>query len=523
MTPQPIRPGTARPAALAGAAAAGLSLGLTELVAGLTDAVPSAVAAVGSLVVEATPPIVERIAIGLFGTSDKGALAIGTVLVALAFGAVVGVLARTRRWVPAGAFGGFAAAGVAAALTQPATEPAPTVVTIALAAAVGAGVLVWLLRHIRPTEVEAPPSVEPQTAGLAPSPSRRRFVAGVAGAGVSALAAGVAGRSLIISRSEQVRTSFHLPPVAGGVAAPGPTTSFAVTGLTPIVVPNDDFYRIDTALVVPRPDTETWRLRIKGMVDHPVSLTFSDLMAMPLHEEYITISCVSNEVGGQLVGNAKWTGVRLAELLDRAGVQHGATQVVGRSTDGWTAGFPTDVVFDGREPLVAIGMNDEMLPPRHGYPARLIVPGLYGYVSATKWLSEIELTTWESFDGYWIPRGWAKEGPIKTQSKIDVPRLGAQVAADPVVMAGVAWAPLKGIAKVEVRIDDGDWQEATLSVPLSAAAWVQWRHEVSLPSGRTYHLTVRATDGTGETQTSAIAAPTPSGATGHHTIEFTTL
>jgi DMSO/TMAO reductase YedYZ molybdopterin-dependent catalytic subunit len=285
------------------------------------------------------------------------------------------------------------------------------------------------------------------------------------------------------------------------------------------VVPNEDFYRIDTALLVPRPDPATWTMKVEGMVERPLEFSLDDLLAMPLREEYVTISCVSNEVGGDLVGNALWTGVPLREVLDMAGVQSGATQVVGRSVDGWTAGFPTDVVFDGREPLIALGMNGEPLPPRHGFPARLIVPGLYGYVSATKWLESIELTTWEAFDGYWIPRGWAKSGPIKTQSRIDVPRRGELVNGQPAVFAGVAWAPLKEIERVEVQIDDGPWLEAELSTPLSEAAWVQWRLETPVAPGE-HHARVRATDGTGATQTETRTPPAPDGATGWHSVRF---
>ncbi len=516
MTTNPVPPDTSRLAALAGAAAAGLSLGLAELVAGLTESVPSAVASVGAIVVERTPSVVERTAISIFGTADKGALAIGTVIIALIVGAVVGVVGRRRRWLVPFAFAVFAVLGLTAAFDQPARDAALTFLTIAGAALIGGLALDRLL-----TRLVATPDATP-TDGVPSDPSRRAFVAGVAGVGVSALAAGAVGRSLIISRSEEVRDSISLPRAETRARPPGPDASFAVTGLEPIIVPNDEFYRIDTALIVPRPDPETWRMRIMGMVDNPLSFTLSDIMAMPLHEEYVTISCVSNEVGGDLVGNAKWTGVRLSELLDRAGVHAAADQVVGRSTDGWTAGFPTSAVFDGREPLVAIGMNDEMLPPAHGYPARLIVPGLYGYVSATKWLSEIELTTWDGFDGYWIPRGWSKEGPIKTQSRIDVPRHGQQVPAGSVVMAGVAWAPLREILAVEVRIDEGPWEAAQLSEPLSDKAWVQWRHAMDLPAGGKYRLQVRATDGTGQTQTSAVSPPAPDGATGYHTIELRT-
>ena len=325
---------------------------------------------------------------------------------------------------------------------------------------------------------------------------------------------------MIIARSEEVRQSVALPVAELTVPAPPPDASFiGIPDLTPIVVPNDQFYRIDTALVVPRPDPETWRLRIKGLVDREVEYSLDDLMKRPLYEQYVTISCVSNEVGGDLVGNAKWTGVKLVDLLNEAGIQDGAEQLVGRSVDGWTSGFPVDLAFDGREPLLAIGMNGEPLPPRHGFPARLIVPGLYGYVSATKWIEEIELTTWDGFDGYWITRGWSKEAPIKTQSRIDHPRQGEKVTEDPLVLAGVAWAPTRGIEKVEVRVDEGEWIECELTSPLSDKAWVQWRAETTAGPGR-HTAQVRATDGTGSTQTAQRARPAPDGATGHHTIEF---
>jgi DMSO/TMAO reductase YedYZ molybdopterin-dependent catalytic subunit len=293
----------------------------------------------------------------------------------------------------------------------------------------------------------------------------------------------------------------------------------SVEGLTPLIVPNDEFYRIDTALIVPRVDPANWQVSVTGMVDNPLSFTLAELEAMPLIERYVTIACVSNEVGGDLVGNAKWTGVRLTEVLDRAGVQSGATQIVGKSVDGFTVGFPTEVAFDGREPMIAIGMNGEPLPPRHGYPARLIVPGLYGYVSATKWLSEVELTTWEAFDAYWVPRGWAKEAPIKTQSRIDVPRPGSQVQPGSTPIAGVAWAPIRGISRVEVRVDEGPWTDAEISEPLAAAAWVQWRATVDLPGG-SHAVEVRATDGDGVPQTPERRSPRPDGATGYHRAAY---
>jgi DMSO/TMAO reductase YedYZ molybdopterin-dependent catalytic subunit len=303
-------------------------------------------------------------------------------------------------------------------------------------------------------------------------------------------------------------------PAAAADLAPG------VAGLTPIVVPNDDFYRIDTRLSTPRLDASTWSLRIHGLVERELTLDYADLLARPMIERYVTIACVSNEVGGSLVGNAAWQGTLLAPLLDEAGVQQDASQVVGRSFDGWTCGFPTaHLAGAGGEAMIALAMNGEPLPAAHGYPARLIVPGLYGYVSATKWLTEIELTKLDDFDAYWVPLGWAKQAPILTQSRIDVPRLQQNVAAGTVTLAGVAWAPTRGISRVEVQLDDGAWQEAQLSQPLSTAAWIQWQLDVDLPAG-THIALVRATDGTGETQTAERTPPAPDGARGYHRISF---
>jgi DMSO/TMAO reductase YedYZ molybdopterin-dependent catalytic subunit len=296
-------------------------------------------------------------------------------------------------------------------------------------------------------------------------------------------------------------------------------SSLSVPGITPIVMPNDDFYRIDTALIVPRVDAASWTVKVTGMVQREVTLTYAELTALPIFEQYVTIACVSNHVGENLVGNAKWTGVHLREVLDKAGVQPGATQIVGRSVDGFTVGFPTEWAMDpSRDPMIAIGMNGQLLPPEHGYPARLIVPGLYGYVSATKWLSEIQLTTLEAFDAYWVPLGWAKEAPILTQSRIDVPQNGTQVPAGPVTIAGVAWAPDRGISKVEVRISGGPWQTAKLSAAISKATWVQWEYLWQAAPGG-HHIEVRATDGTGEVQTDQVTDPAPDGARGHHTIQ----
>ena len=309
------------------------------------------------------------------------------------------------------------------------------------------------------------------------------------------------------------------PTPTPAAAQPLTTTSVDVDGMTPLVTPNNDFYRIDTAFSIPRVDSNTWRLSIGGLVERPYSISFDELLGLSTFEEFITLCCVSNQVGGNLIGNAKWQGVPIWHLINHAGVKPEATQIVGRSVDGFTVGFPRDVAFDGRPAMVAVGMNGEALPFKHGYPARLIVSGLYGYVSATKWLQEIELTTWEGFDGYWIPRGWSKRGPVKLQSRIDVPRQASTISPGRQPIAGVAWAQNRGISKVEVRIDGGDWNEARLALPISKHTWVQWVHEWDATPG-SHVVQVRATEANGELQSEGPRPPAPNGAEGWHQIRF---
>ncbi len=501
------------PGGLAGAAAAAAALGVGELAAGVLAAGSSLVVAVGDLVVDFAPPSVEDTGISLFGTNDKLALVIGILVLSLLFGSLLGRLAVRRFAVAAGGFGLFGLVGLWAALRSPVMDDGAGIGVAVAAVAGGIGALWVLLRSVAPHQ---PVPADGRRA------SRRAFLAAAGGTAAFAVLAAAGGRWLL-DRSRRVlasgRDDVVLPVPGEPVAAPGPAASFDVQGLTPIVVPNDEFYRIDTALVVPRVDIQDWQLSITGMVDRPYTLNFTELSNLPMEEHYVTLSCVSNRVGGDLVGNARWLGVPLAAILDRAGVDPAASQIVGRSVDDFTVGFPTAAGLDGRTALVAIGMNGEPLPFEHGFPARLVVEGLYGYVSATKWLSEIHLTTLDAFDAYWVPRGWAKQAPIKTQSRIDVPDRGS-VAPGRQAVAGVAWAPGRGISRVEVRVDGGDWHEAEVSAPLSDAAWVQWLWEWDAEPGD-HVLEVRATDGDGVTQTDDVAPPRPDGATGYHSVRVT--
>ncbi|MBW3666914.1 MAG: molybdopterin-dependent oxidoreductase [Actinobacteria bacterium] len=492
---------------IAGALSAGLALGVSELVAGLFASFPSLVEGLGNFVVDKSPPGLKDFAIDVFGTADKLVLLIAITVVTLLLGALVGAFARNRFWIAVLVFAGFAVLAALAAARDPQIGLGLASVPAAAAALAGLATLRALNR------------ASEGIAATDPDDSRRSFIIG-AGAvlGIAALA-GSAGRILIERAKRMVagRDEVELPSPALALAPVPDAASLEVAGLTPILVPNEDFYRIDTALSVPRVDLQNWTLTVKGRVDRPYTIDFSDLLDMRMVERDITLSCVSNEVGGGLVGNARWQGVPLTEILDRAGVRDDAEQIVGRSVDEFTVGFPVSAAYDGREALVAVGMNGEPLPFEHGFPARLVVAGLYGYVSATKWLSEIELTGWEEFDAYWVPRGWAKEAPIKTQSRIDTPGRAERISPGPRRVAGVAWAPTRGISKVEVQLGRGEpWAEAVLSEPLSENAWVQWQIDWD-PAPGEYFLRVRATDGEGELQTEMERPPAPDGATGWHT------
>jgi DMSO/TMAO reductase YedYZ molybdopterin-dependent catalytic subunit len=499
----------------AGAVAVGAALATGELLAGLLSGVPSPLLAVAQLIIDVQPPGAKEVVVALFGTADKVAFQALIIVVALLIGALLGRLADRRPTAAAAVIMAFVAAGFLASLR----DASASLTLAAAGAGIEAAVGISVLRRL----VELARAPGDERAGM-PDWRRRSLLQAGGALAIGSFIAGAAGRYLL--EGQRAPVAAGTPPTAPRPAELPPgadiaTTDLTAAGLTPIVVPNDDFYRIDTALVVPNVDRAEWTLRVTGLVDREVTLTFDQLVTLPIVEQYVTIACVSNEVGGDLVGNAKWTGVALRDVLAMAGVQPAADQLVGRSVDGFTAGMPIEWVMDeSRVPMIAVAMNGVPLPRAHGYPARLIIPGLYGYVSATKWLSALELTRFDQFEGFWVPRGWAVRAPVLTQSRIDVPRQGNRFAAGRVPIAGVAWAPDRGIDAVEVKIDDGPWQRATLSSPISKATWVQWRYAWDATPG-SHQIEVRATDGTGEVQTDARSAPAPDGARGHHSIQVT--
>lgn len=565
-----------------GIVAVGLTLAVAELLAqignwlGVFHLTASPFSALGAAFIYFTPEWLKEFGIRLFGQSDKVALGVSMTGTFLLLGALIGLVGRRRpRWAVGIAVVLIVITGIAV-VTRPHASVVDLIPTI-VGGLVGTWFLVTALRTAlldprtgvaRAEQASADPD-GPPPAGLI---DRRRFFR-FAGLGALAAAAAAALSRWVPSTAdvEANRASVVLPtvtdsqpPLVSGTAAAsptataGPTTSApvgtstgaasggtsgtasgakttaatptvngqaapvdvdpAVPGITPYVTANDDFYRVDTAFTVPRVTTDAWQLKIHGLVDEPFQITYADLLALPQVERMVTLTCVSNEVGGDLAGNASWQGVRIADLLARAKPQAGADCVYSTSADGFTVTTPLATLTDGRDALFAIGMNGQPLPIEHGFPVRMVVPGLYGYVSATKWVVDLELTKFSEVTAYWTERGWAAKGPIKTASRIDVPRLGTVLSAGTVPVAGVAWAQHRGISKVEVQVDDGPWQPAELSGAVSADTWRQWVYSWPATSG-SHLLRVRATDGAGALQTADVQDVIPDGATGYHTVE----
>jgi len=488
-------------AAWIGVLALAAALGAGHLVAAFVGLNASPYLAVGNAAIDLTPTWLKDFAASTFGTADKTVLLGGMALVMVLLAVLAGLVSRTRVLAGQVLIGVFGVVGIVAVYSRP---DLGQIALIAPVASLLAGVMVFRSLHAA--------ALRPESA------SRRRFLfTGVAlGAGL----AGGAGQLFGSSKDAESSRAAVGPLVAAKTAPPVPADAdFAKLGTPAFLTANKDFYRIDTALVVPQVRTEDWSLRIHGMVDKEITYSYADIRNRPLVERIVTLCCVSNPVGGPYISTAKFIGVDLADLLTEAGVRPGAEQIFSTSVDGFTAGTPVSAVLAADSgAMLAIGMNGEPLPVEHGFPARLVVPGLYGFVSATKWVTDLELTTWAARQSYWLQRGWSEQAPIKTESRIDAP--GGTVAAGKVRLAGIAWAQHTGVDKVEVRLDNGPWQQAMLSAEVTKDAWRMWWAELDATSGG-HSARVRATDRSGYTQTDKIADVVPDGATGWHTITFT--
>ena len=564
----------------AGLLAAAVALGVAQLVAGITGPGGAPVVAVGRAAIDVTPRPVTDFAIRAFGSHDKAVLLTGIVVVLAVFAVAFGVLAVRRPAYGYAGLAVFTAVGLLAAATRPDFHPVDVVPTLAgaVAGVIALRLLVlearsaghvppvgddWPVRAggpVRPaaskprgaaderrdvagpptgpapTGEPAPPSgaalppgpaptrepagVLPTASGPVPVPNlgRRRFLTGSAVAVGTAAVTGLignalAGRTAVASSRSQLRIpspARPAPPLPAG-------TDLHIPGLSPFVTPEGSFYRVDTAIVLPQVSPQSWKLRVHGMVSRPVTFSLDDLLRRPLTEAWVTLTCVSNPVGGPYVGNAKWLGVPMADVLREAGISSGADQLLCTSVDGFTCGSPVETAMDGRNALLAVAMDGAALPVAHGFPVRMVVPGLYGYVSATKWVTDVKVTTFGAEPAYWVQQGWAAQGPVKTASRIDVPSGGARLTAGRVAVAGVAWAQHRGIAAVQVRVDSGAWQQARIAGVPGIDTWRQWVWDWDATPGN-HTLQVRATDETGFTQPEQQASPFPSGAQGWHTV-----
>jgi DMSO/TMAO reductase YedYZ molybdopterin-dependent catalytic subunit len=525
------------------ARAAGAVSGLLAAVAGVGAAEgvataigsTSPVVAVGTWAIDTSPAWLREWAIRNFGVDDKQVLVTGMLVTIALLGALAGAIGVARRRLAVGLTVAVGLVGVLAVLTvRGAHDPALVRITPALVAlVVSTGGLFLLLREMdreepkpltvglgtRVTPREEPIDVTPQRA-LPPVmiPSRRSFLTVAGAVGVVGATGGALWK--LGEQGSYATSGLITLPRAASPAAVVANADFAIPGLTPYFTPNDGFYRIDTALIVPRLDHAKWSMKIHGMVDHPVTLTYDDLLKSPLIERDVTLMCVSNEVGGNYNGTARWLGVRVADVLASVGIKPGADAVMSTSYDGWTCGTPLSALTDpNRDAMFAIGMNGQPLPYDHGFPVRMVVPGLYGFVSATKWITEFEVTRFDEFEAYWTSRGWSAQAPVKTQSRIDVPRPYSDLPTGAVEIAGVAWATHRGISKVEVLIDDIP-HVAELAPWDNKDTWRQWRLRDWKPTKGGQIVAVRATDGLGQVQVAKHSRPDPDGATGYHTVQY---
>ncbi|CAA9322465.1 MAG: probable sulfite oxidase [uncultured Nocardioidaceae bacterium] len=502
---------------LAGLLAAGAGVAVSEAVAALLTGVTSPLLSVGNRAVDQAPRPVKEWAIETFGTADKPVLIGGVIATVAVLAILAGVIGVRRPQVAAIAILVLGAVAGAATLTDRSATAGTglRLVPVLALVVIGLAALLSLLRplHRSVDRVSADPSVRP-----GPTGDRRSFL--LVAAAVTAVAAvgGGIARSFGELAATASRAAVRLPRPRSAASPVPAGTELEVGGITPYLTSNADFYRVDTALRVPDVPVDGWRLEVTGMVQRELSLSYEDLLSRPLVEKRITLTCVSNPVGGEYLGNAVWLGVPIADLLEEAGVDPRADAVRSRSVDDFTAGTPLSVLLDReRGALVAVGMNGEPLPLDHGFPARMVTPGLYGYVSATKWLVELEVTRFADFKAYWTTRGYSAEAPIKTSSRIDVPRSFAKVEAGRTPVAGVAWAQTRGIRSVEVRVDGGEWQEAELAAEDGIQTWRQWVWQWDATPG-SHTLEARATDATGDVQTGRRVPIAPNGATGWDSV-----
>ncbi len=495
--------------ALAGLGVTAGSLALAETVVRLGGTGPGPVEAVAEAFIDRTPPWLKDLAIDLFGTADKLALGVGIVVVMAGLAIAAGLAERARRLRGAAVVVVLAVIAAAATLTRPDGGLAATWPVLACGLA-GACALV---------AVGSAPALDPAWAMTHRKVLGRRQLLISAGAvGGVAVAGGSIMRLTGNAAPATAPAPLDLPAPVSPAAQVPEGGALDIAGLAPYETPNEEFYRIDTAFVVPRVDPATWTLRVHGLVDREVEMTLDDLLGEELVEAWVTLCCVSNQVGGDLIGNARWLGLPVRTVLERAGVRDGADMVLSRSVDGFSASTPLGVLMDDRNALLAVAMNGTELPPEHGYPVRVVVPGLYGYVSATKWLAELEVTRFADQTAYWTDRGWSARGPVKISSRIDVPRGRRSLQAGENVVAGVAWAQHTGIAAVEVRVDGGPWQPADLAEEVSVDTWRQWVYRWDAAAGD-HRLEVRATGHDGEVQTEEVQGTVPDGATGLHGVD----
>lgn len=508
----------ATPYVMAGALAAALGAATGHLVAALVEPAASPVTAVAGAVIDLSPTPVKVWAVRAFGAADRLVLLGSVVLGTLVLSALAGRL--SMRWRPAGAvlLGALSAVAMVAAGRATGSALSTALVPGLLTGVVGVLTLLVLARLADRAAgaPESPLDHSAQAPGHPTRSARRVFLLGAGGAGAASLVLGGSGQAVAGRRAA---VAAPLPPPAEGLTALPRGLEQRVPGLSPLRTPVADFFRVDTALLIPRLDPRDWTLRVDGRVRRPLTVTYAELLAMGLVERDITITCVSNEVGGPYVGSTRWTGVPVRIILERAGIHDDVDQILSTSADGMTISTPVAALTDDRDALLVVGMDGAPLPPRHGFPVRLVTPGLYGFVGSTKWLTRLTATTYAEEQAYWTKRGWATDAPVRTQARIDTPSPSRAPSAGRIAIGGVAWSQARdGITGVQVRVDDGPWQSATLGPQVAAAYWRQWFLPWEATPGR-HRLTVRATDGTGTPQTEQQAPGFPSGATGLHSVE----